>query len=557
MFAFPCDLPPFWWLLPITLGTLAALLGRLARPISLPAIERALDSRWAPVGAGLLTALLGFLVWGSMDQPGIYHDEIAYRLQAEIFASGRLAGEPAPLPEFFEQYHVLVSPRLAPKYPPGHALALVPSVWLGHLGLGPLALAGISGGLVFALARRLADPWVATLTWVLWTTAPALLGWRCSYFSETTSAVAWLAACWALLDWFGTSRRRSLAAVAIFLGWCAITRPLTAVALGLPVAVVVIKRLADRRELRELVWPVIAGASAVAIILPFNAAATGSPWRLAYTAYSSRYMPWDHPGFGIDPVPVEGLPPDMVKFTEFFRPIVRVHTVDRLPSVFLDRTWNWAREMCATEGWNWRASLALLSLFALPVLGWAGIFALASALSLMLAHLITPGPASWTLYSQEAHPVLAYVNALGVARFVTLAAGGPRGKWGEAYRTPLGTDLVMALVTGFALIAGTVGASSVTPVLQARAAYQQQAARLFALIPEPRAVVFVRYAPGHQVHYTLIQNPPDYRTARIWTVYDRGLDNGRLMKLAPARTPYLFDERTWSLTRLSEGNPGQ
>jgi len=120
MFAFPCDLPPFWWLLPITLGTLAALLGRLARPISLPAIERELDSRWAPVGAGLLTALLGFLVWGSLDQPGIYHDEIAYRLQAEIVASRRLAGEPAPLPEFFEQYHVLVSPSVchSPDYAP-------------------------------------------------------------------------------------------------------------------------------------------------------------------------------------------------------------------------------------------------------------------------------------------------------------------------------------------------------------------------------------------------------------------------------------------------------
>src|SRR5436309_15581249 len=182
MFAFPCDLPPFWWLLPLALATLAALLGRLARPISLPAIERALESRWAPVGAGLLTALLGFWVWGSLDQPGIYHDEIAYRLQAEIFASGRLAGDAAPLPEFFEQYHVLVSPRLAPKYLPGHALALVPGVWLGLPGLGPLALAGISGALLFALARRVGGPWVAALAWTLWVTAPAPLTWRCTYF---------------------------------------------------------------------------------------------------------------------------------------------------------------------------------------------------------------------------------------------------------------------------------------------------------------------------------------------------------------------------------------
>jgi len=219
--------------------------------------------------------------------------------------------------------------------------------------------------------------------------------------------------------------------------------------------------------------------------------------------------------------------------------------------VYLGRTSYWAQEMCATEGWNWRASLALLSLFALPVLGWAGIFALASALCLMLAHLIMPAADYWTIYFQEAHPVLAYVNALGVAHFVTLAAGGPRRRWGEPYRTPPRTSLVMALVTGAALIAGTMSASSAVPVLEKRAAYQQQAAKLFALIPEPRAVVFVRYARGHPTHLTLIQNPPDYRSARIWTVYDRGPDNARLMKLAPTRAPYLFDERTGTLMRLT------
>jgi len=309
--------------------------------------------------------------------------------------------------------------------------------------------------------------------------------------------------------------------------------------------------LADRRAPRELVWPAIAAAGVVAIILPFNAAATGSPWRLAYTAYSSRYMPWDHAGFGIDVVPVDGLPPDMVKFAEFFRPIVGAHTVDRIPKVFLDRTWYWASEMCASEGWNWRASLGLLSLCALPVLGWSGIFALASALSLMLAHLIMPAADYWTIYFQDAHPVLAYVNALGVAHFVTMAAGGPRVRWRAPYRTPPRAGLAMALVTGAVLIAGTISASSAVPVIENRAVYQQQAARLFALIPEPRAVVFVRYARNHPFHYTLVQNPPDYRSARIWTVYDRGPDNTRLMQLAPSRAPYLFDERTWTLMRLT------
>src|SRR2546425_6900448 len=229
-------LPDHWWLLPLAVGVVAAFLGRRTKPIALARVERAFNSVWRPVATGVLPAVLGAWVWGSLDPPPVYHDEVAYRLQAEIFASGRLTGDPAPLPEFFEQYHVLVSPRLAPKYLPGHALALVPGIWLGRSGLGPLALAGISGGLLFVLARCLAGPWVAALAWTLWATAPAPLSWRCTYFSEATSGAAWLAACWALLDWLDTSRRASLVAGATFLGSCAIPLPLSAGCLSLPAA---------------------------------------------------------------------------------------------------------------------------------------------------------------------------------------------------------------------------------------------------------------------------------------------------------------------------------
>lgn len=71
-----------------------------------------------------------------------------------------------------------------------------------------------------------------------------------------------------------------------------------------------------------------------------------------------------------------------------------------------------------------------------------------------------------------------------------------------------------------------------------------------AALPGERLIVFVRYAENHPVNWSLITNDADLADARIWSVYDRGADNLRLMRIAPARVPYRFDEATNTFTRL-------
>src|SRR6185295_5935043 len=153
-----------------------------------------LESPWAPAIAGVVTFAIVRLVWRSLAEPGVIHDERAYLLQAEIFARGHWTAPSPPLPDFFAQMHVFLQPALFAKYPPGHAVMLVPGIWIGLPGLMPAVLAGVTGGLTFWLARRLSNIWTALLTWLLWTTAPATLVWAASYFSESTSAVMWLIA---------------------------------------------------------------------------------------------------------------------------------------------------------------------------------------------------------------------------------------------------------------------------------------------------------------------------------------------------------------------------
>ena len=83
------------------------------------------------------------IVWGSFHEPGVVHDERAYLLQAEIFARGHWTAPSPPLAAFFEQMHVFIEPAVFAKYPPAHALTLVPGIWLGLPGLMPALMTGI------------------------------------------------------------------------------------------------------------------------------------------------------------------------------------------------------------------------------------------------------------------------------------------------------------------------------------------------------------------------------------------------------------------------------
>jgi hypothetical protein len=534
------------WLLGGERGATTAAAARVVRD--------ALDHRWAPVVVGALTAAIVWIVWGGLARAAVIHDEAAYVLQAELFARGSWAGRAPVLPEFFEQLYVLVTPVLASKYPPGHSLMLAPGALVGLPGLPVVLLNGITGALMFVLARRVAGAQVALLTWLAWVTCFPAIYFRASYLSEVTSSAAWLAAWWCLLRWRDGRRRRWLLGVAGSVGLIAVTRPLTAVALAIPITIVVLRGTWARRSWRDAWLAVGVGAACVALISLWSARTTGSALLTPLELYTRVYVPFDVPGFGLDTSarPVRPVPRDMAITNQSFREEHRAHTVAALPRTLVKRL-----KMIARDMWyDWRLGLApfaLLALTALPVAAW---FALATLVAHVALYLLYAHPAFWTVYYLESEPVLAFVTAVGVARILAWAADAGRRRRDDATTRGTSAPATSAAVLMVALVTCVPGAMTLRLLreqVNRDRAYFERFDAVVRGIRDERAVVFVRYAPRHNDNLSLVRNPANHDEAGVWIVHDRGADNRRLVAAAKDRRAYLFDEGSWSLRPLEAG----
>ena len=535
---------------------LLALVGAvlLARTVPAERVTRLnvaplLELRWAPWIIGVLTAGICAYVWGHLIAPtAVVHDEASYLVQARIFAHGAFAMPAPSLPEFFEQFHTYVTPAYASKYPPGHALLLAAGVLVGWPALVPLLLDGLAGALIFLLARRVANPVVGLLTWIIWITAHGSFHFLASYFSETTTTLLWLFGWWALLEWRETGRRGWLVALSASIAWYAITRPLTAVAYAIPVGVVVLMLTARRRAWRSLGLPLLVGVAILALIPYANQRTTGD-WRvMPYSQYSEIYFPWDAPGFGVNlSPPRRELPPDMVKFAASARPPHAYYVSSALPGALLERMQYVVADMFSGP----RVILGAVALAAIPFLGVEAIFAIATSVLLFLLYLSFGHSPAWTLYYAETLPVLAYLSAAGL--WVLLAGLRASDGRGAFARVPAAPVLAAALlVVASVPVAARLWTYWRNDSLSTQS-YQRSVADAIHGIAEPKAIVFVRYAGWHNIHKSLITNDPDFASSHAWVVYDRGQDNVRLMQLAPDRRPYVYDESRLSIISIPPG----
>jgi hypothetical protein len=192
-----------------------------------------------------------------------------------------------------------------------------------------------------------------------------------------------------------------------------------------------------------------------------------------------------------------------------------------------------------------------VGLLVIPVAGWVAVITLLTTFTAYLAHPTWPW---WTVYLFEVTPVLALLVSLGVAAILRVVSGEWRTRRHPA--PSLMPRAMMATLAGCVLVAPALLKTAAQTRLWYMTATRQRRdfESIVARLPHQPAIVFVHYGPNHSPHFGLTANTADWQHAPAWIVYDMGDKSTKLMKLAPQRYVYIFDEAKGRI--LSVQRPG-
>jgi hypothetical protein len=491
-------------------------------------METPLRRRGALVAALLSVAVVWF-TWDAIVPVPKVHDEASYILQSDIFARLRWTVPSPPMPEFFEQPHVQVVPVVASKYPPGHALLLTLGSFVGFHALVPLLLTAFTGAMVFALAMRLTDPWTGLLTWIAWVTAPIVLRFQPGYFSEVTTTALALTSWWLLLDWRETGRRSPLLWMALAIGWGAITRPLTMLALAIPIGVVVVRDTIRLKTWRDFGLAFAVGVAVLSILPVWSWRTTGN-WRVSpVEQWRLDYQPFDKIGFETDlSSPRRELPTPLLSL---YRDLMIPRSQQSLATVHrtaADRVLHLTIALFQKA----RLPLAFFAIVGLFVAARSPAlrFGVVSSVVLFVAYLPYAYFNGWTLYFLETAPVAAAVIAVGVAWTARHLADGN------------GMRTAMAATAAAIALIGAPGVLDWRTDHRVRAAFLRAFAAQVRSLPSQHAIVFVSYSSRVPQNIAVVRNSANLSAEPVWVVHDLGARKAELKKLAPDRETFEFDE---------------
>jgi len=526
---------------------------------------RLLDGRFTPAVCGILSSLLMFWVWSGRSFAPDATDEMAYRLQAEIFARGEWTLPARPYPEFFEQEHTFVTPFVAAKYPPGHSLLLVPGVWLGWPPLMPLVLVGVAGALTFLLARELASSWVGVLTWAIWLTTPANLLYLPSYFSEVTTVVLWLLGWLALLKRVRGGGVAWLVTLAVSVAWALITRPLTGLVYAFPTVGTALYHEWRRGVFKPTMLGILVGTAILAIVPLWSWRTTGNWATTPLSLYTRMYDPWDVPGFGLNRTPaLRPLPRDLSNNFSELVAVHEQHTPANLPRVAVERL----RALGPAVWMGWRlffAPLFLLGLISLPRMALIGPLA---AFLLFAGYLTYAHMSHWIVYYIECLPVVAFVTATGIrVIFTGTERVHPRaGSAGTSRPTfPVAShalrrirwpaiashEAAITISLAMAILIGSLPlALWVSRTMREETSLRRAFLGKIACLPTTKNVVFVQYPQSSSKTFLLVANGASLQSSPTWVVFDRGQENILLQRVDPSRAAYTINIATGAISAL-------
>ena len=236
-----------------------------------------------------------------LQQTPITDDEWAYLHHARVLAGGAWTAPSLVDRAFYDNVFLINNGSWYSQYPVGNPIFLALGVLLTDPWLVPALACGAIVGLLAGISRELFGAEAAAVTAILAASSPFLVAISGTLLAHTP-CLLWLS----LFFWSGlaTTRRQGAPGWAVLsaaaFGMAVLTRPVSAVLVGLPLMLILWRRSghAERRWPKRLLFG-FTGLLALALQLWVNDICNGHPLRSAYFVYWLEPGEWRNPfGFG-------------------------------------------------------------------------------------------------------------------------------------------------------------------------------------------------------------------------------------------------------------------
>ena len=499
--------------------------------------------RWAVATVTLLPLLtrVAFIPILGIPQPR-FADEFSFLLAADTYHSGRLTNPTHPFWKFFESFHIIQQPTYMSMYPPGQGLALAAGHWLlGNPWLGQWLVTGLlCGAICWMLQGWLPSRWAFYGGIIAVLRIGILSYWMNTYMIGSLPALggALVLGAWPRLQ--RTARFRNAVLMALGLVILANTRPFEGLVLSIPVAVAMLIWLFSRigppqsAKWLRVALPIAAILLVVGSAMGYdNWRVTSSPVRMAYQVNRETYA--QAPYFLMLPPRVAPTynHAEMQRFYENLE--LKDYRSERTVSGYLASLLRRSDDL-----WLFYFSSALTVPCAALMLAGSSVFRNRRyLLPLALVGTLLAGllPQTWTMPHYAAPAAsLAYLFVTLGARYLYV--------W-RRHSDGLGAAMVRIIpaVLASMVILRVAAVAFHAPVEQPWPRGNLDRAGILAHLQSSggRHLIFVSYAPDHDVNQEWVYNRADIDASRVVWARDRGnAENHKLIA-------YFHDREVWSL----------
>jgi hypothetical protein len=529
-----------------------------ARAIVLAARNRvAQRSRRGKVTTAIVIALIssaylyGTARFQHRDFSPILHDEYSYLIGAKTIAGGHLWLPRHELSDFFETFHVITDRVYASKYGPGTAMFYAPAVWL-HVPMWwvPLVLSGAAVALIYLLGTELFDGVAGLLAALILLSLGIFRRTSIMIMPQAPMLFLVLLAMLAFIYWRRKRGSGWMVLLGICVGWGAITRPVDALCMALPLVVAVLLELrqsCNRGRVKSIGLGLMAVLPFLLLQAVYDKGVTGHVTTLPWNYYGQLYDPYDAIGRApIEPAvrPKTTLPQKVKLFEKFTVPAHRELIGKSRMEAVVDRTSRTLAGPPLEEQEKKRLIYGALPSPLLIALLPVGLLGLVDRKRWVVWLALLPFLALYASYSFFfPHYAVAIVPAVVVNLLAAKAV--LQGTW-PAVAGPVG--LVFTLGVAAAAVTALPELNSSRRDQWFDAPLLRTVDRDLAGIDRKPAIVLFKYDPERVVHEEPVYNiqtawPDD---ATVIRANDLGAENARLFeyyaKKSPGRAVYRFDE---------------